>query len=408
MQKNDIDFASLPDAPGIYFFARGKDVLYVGKATSLRSRVRSYFDPDLVEKRSPLVAKAVHDATSVRVQETDSVLEALLLEAQKIKELKPVGNTDAKDDKSFNYVIITNEDIPRVLLFRGRELSTAIEPKLVKHMFGPFTQGGALREAMKIIRRIFPYFDTKFPIGSRYTPAQEKTLRFNQSIGVYPSETEKEVYKRNIRHIVLLFEGKKKALIKSLEVEMRKAIKREEFEDADSIKKQLFALNHIQDIALIKDEFRAPRSTEYRIEAYDTAHLRGDSPRGVMAVVVDGEVEKKEYRTFTIRRAAAGDDYEALREILTRRFQHPEWQHPKLIVIDGGRTHLKVADTVLKKLGISIETCAVVKDDRHKAREILGKKTTTTHHESSILLANAEAHRFSIGRHRRALRKKVQ
>lgn len=408
MEKSAIDFGTLPDNPGVYFFSKGTDVVYVGKATSLRSRVRSYFDPDLGEKRSPLVAKVIADATSVRFEETDSVLEALLLEAQYIKKLKPVGNTDAKDDKSWNYVVITAEEWPRVLTFRGRELASAIAPKLCAHVFGPFTQGGSLKAALKIIRRIFPYFDTKFPItGRRMSSSQEKSLRFNQSIGVYPSDVDKAAYKRTIRNIVLLFEGKKKALLKTLEAEMRAAARAERFEEAEVKRQQLFALTHIQDIALIKEEYRAPGGPEFRIEAYDTAHLRGDSPRGVMAVVVDGEAEPSEYRIFTIRTAAAGDDYEALREILTRRLGHHEWPLPKLIVIDGGRAHLRVADQLLKKLNYNIELCAVVKDERHKPRELIGKKSTVVNHESSILLANAEAHRFSIGRHRKALRKKA-
>jgi excinuclease UvrABC nuclease subunit len=407
MKKDDIDYASLPDEPGVYFFSRGTNIQYVGKATSLRSRVRSYFDPDLALKRSPVVAKVVEDATKVTWEVTDSVLEALLLEANYIKELKPLGNTLDKDDKSFNYVVITNEVLPRVLTMRGRELAANIAPALRKKVYGPFTQGGSLKEALKIIRRIFPYFDTKFPVNDHYTPAAKKTLRFNQSIGLYPSE-DRAAYLRTIRNIMYLFEGKKKALIRALETDMKRAAKNEAFEEANTLKRQLFALTHIRDIALLKDEFRAPRTNGYRIEAYDTAHLGGSSTRAVMTVVVDGEKDTNQYRIFTIRTAKAGDDYEALREVLTRRFNHPEWPHPQLIVIDGGRAHLKVATDTLKKLKLDIEVCAVVKDDKHKAREILGKRTTAHNHKSSILLGNAEAHRFSIARHRRALRKRVQ
>ncbi len=403
MEKKDIDFSSLPDSAGVYYFLKGTEVYYVGKATSLRSRVKSYFDPDLSEKRSELIAKVVREADGVRVETTDSVLEALLLEAQKIRELKPIGNSLSKDDRSFNYVVITKEKFPRVLTVRGRELSTAIDPALVRSLYGPFTQGSSLREALKIIRRIFPYFDTPFPIGGRYTPQAQKTLRFNQSIGQYPSDTDVSAYARAIRNIEYLFEGKKKSLLTLLSREMKRAA----FEEAEILKRQLFALTHIQDIALIKDEFRKAPATEYRIEAYDTAHLGGLATRAVMVVVVDGVPEKKEYRTFTIKTAKDADDYQSLREVLERRFNHPEWTYPKLIVIDGGRTHLKVADQVLKKLGVAIETCAVVKDARHKPRDIIGKLRTKEHHEASILLANAEAHRFSIGRHRRALRKRV-
>ncbi len=399
MNRTTINFQDIPDAPGVYFFKRASEVVYVGKATSLRSRVRSYFDGQLLEKRGPVVEKAVRDATQVVWQETDSVLEALLLEARHIKKLKPYGNTQEKDDKSFKYVVITNDTFPRILTVRGRELSSRVAPKARKYVFGPFTQGGSLIEALKIIRRIFPYFDER----SR----EIKTLRFNQSIGVYP-DISAAAYARTIQHIRLLFEGKKKTLLKSLEREMQRAARNKEFEAAQACKRQLFALTHLQDSALIKDEYRAPHSVGYRIEAYDTAHLGGSSPRGVVVVVVDGEPVKAEYRTFTIRNGKKGDDLAALTEILTRRFSHHEWEIPKLIVIDGGRTHLTHATNVLRGLTYTGDICAVVKDHTHKARDVLGRKSVTSVHTSSILLANAEAHRFSLGRHRRALRKRVQ
>lgn len=406
MIKEQIDFSKIPDEPGVYFFKRGRTVLYVGKATSLRSRVRSYFDGALVEKRSPLVVKAVADATRMMYQETDTVLDALLLEAQKIKELTPIGNTDAKDDKSYNYVIITTDEFPRILTVRGRELKKVIAPAHVAHLFGPFTQGGQLKEALKIVRRIFPYFDTKFPITNTLTPQQAKTVRFYQSIGIFPTARAVE-YRKTIRHIVLLFEAKKKKLIQTLESDMIRAARKELFEEAKKLKRQLFALKHIQDVTLIKPEYRAPHAAEYRIEAYDTSHLAGSAARGVMAVVIDGEPEKKEYRTFTIRMAKAGDDYAALTEILTRRFSHPEWLHPDLIVIDGGRGQLGVARKALLRLKLDIQLVSVVKDEHHRPREILGKRSIATDQKASILLANAEAHRFSLARHRYALRKRI-
>lgn len=399
MDRAKVNFSAIPDAPGVYFFKRGAEVLYVGKATSLKSRVRSYFDGSLILKRGPVVDKAIQDATSVSVEVTDSVLEALLLEARYIRKLKPYGNSQSKDDKSFNYVVITKEKYPRVLVLRGRELDAKIGTDLRKYVYGPFTQGGALKEALKIIRKIFPFFDER----SRETA----TVRFNQSIGVYPNVNQRE-YQKTIRNIALLFEGKKKALIQSLEREMKRAAKEERFEDAQVARRQVFALTHIQDIALLKDEYRNPDAPGFRVEAFDTAHLGGAATRAVMTVVENGELVKGEYRTFTIRSAKESDDYQALREVIERRFSHPEWTYPKLIVIDGGRAHLKVAADVLARLKLDIELCSVVKDERHKPREILGKRSVTEAHKAAILLANSEAHRFSIGRHRRALRKRIQ
>ncbi len=404
MIKSDIDFSTLPDAPGVYIFSKGRTVVYVGKATSLRSRVRSYFDPLLPIKRSPLVAKVIDEATSIRTITTDSVLEALLLEASKIKEYSPVGNTDAKDDKSYNYVVITNEAVPRLLVVRGRSLNVSIAPGLIDEQFGPFVQGGALKEALKIIRKIFPYYDTTYPINGTYSKQQLKTLTFNQSIGVYPRTDELAQYKKHISYIKLLFAGKKSHILKSLEKSLAHAVKELRFEDASVIKRQLFALTHIQETSLIGSEYRDAGATNFRIEAYDTAHMRGAAARGVMVVVDSGESVKSEYRVFSIE-GANGDDHRALAEIMERRFAHPEWPRPQLIVIDGGAQHFATATKTLKKLGLAIEHVAVVKDERHRPREILGKRATIDAHKTSILLANTEAHRFSLNRHRKALRK---
>lgn len=405
MEKKDINFSKIPNTPGIYIFRKGKKILYIGKATSLRSRIRSYFVQNITEIRSPLIAKIVVDAGVVTWEETDSVLEAFLLESKRIKEYQPVGNTDAKDNKSWNYLVVTNETFPRFLVLRERELTSKFSPSLIKHLFGPFPSGVMLKSALKIIRRIFPFFDTKFPLGSHLSPANEKTLHFNQSIGLYPRELNEIEYKKTVRNIVLLFEAKKSTLLKTLEREMMKSAKAEHFEEAEKLKRQVFALRHIQDISLVKEELRAPESAEFRIEAYDTAHIRGSAPRGVMSVIVDGEAVPAEYRTFTIRDAKAGDDYAALTEIITRRANHPEWPFPKLIVIDGGKTHLNIAKKLLVKVGIDADVVSVVKDERHRPREILGGTALGVTHESSILLANSEAHRFSISRHRQALRK---
>lgn len=117
----------LPDAPGVYFFkdARGK-ILYVGKATSLRNRVRSYFKGDLIETRGPLLIKMMEAATRVDFLQTDSVLEALILEASLIKKHLPFHNTAGKDDKTYNFVLITKEKFPRVLVMRGKEIEKKI------------------------------------------------------------------------------------------------------------------------------------------------------------------------------------------------------------------------------------------------------------------------------------------
>jgi len=404
----------MPDSPGVYFFlGKNKKVLYIGKATSLRDRTRSYFAGDLQEVRSPLIANMVAQAAAIDWRATDSVLEALLLEASLIKTYKPKANTDLKDDKSFNYVAITKEDFPRVLVVRERELkgSTLKSPELRSNLkiFGPFPHGAQLKEAMKLIRKIFPYRDT-CKLG-------QKRPCFNAQIGLCPGVCSgaiaKQKYRRNIRHIVLLFEGKKKQLLKVLNKAMRVAAAAEEFEQAKELQRQLYALQHIQDVSLIKEEYRQTNirtsvSLVLRIEAYDVAHLRGSAAVGGMTVVEGGAAEKSQYRKFKIKSAKAGDDPGALKEILSRRLGHDEWPLPRLIVVDGSTAQINAAQNILAEYGMAIPVVGVVKDEKHRPRTISGDRELIKDKERAILLANAEAHRFAIGFHRQKLRKRMR
>src|SRR3989338_4671943 len=139
----------IPDKPGVYFFKKGKNVLYIGKATSLKDRVRSYFGKDLIATRGLLIVDMVFKANNLKFQKCDSVLEALILEVNLIKKHQPYYNTKEKSDKSFNYVCITKEKLPKVLVIRGH----FVQPSVLNKMYGPYTNGPQLREAMKIIRR---------------------------------------------------------------------------------------------------------------------------------------------------------------------------------------------------------------------------------------------------------------
>ncbi len=398
-------------------------MLYIGKATSLRDRVRSYFARDLVDTRGPLLVEMLDKATSIDFRQTDSVLEALLLEASLIRTHKPYYNTDLKDDKSFNHVVITKEDYPRVLVIRGKNLEVECPPDKRAYAFGPFPHGMQLQQAMKLIRKIFPYRTKCIPCEeqrAKVRPLQgSKGLTFGNckpcfdaSIGLCPGvcsgEVGKAEYKRTVRHIVLLFQGKKKMLVSSLERQMRAAAKEERFEEAARLREQLFGLTHIQDVSLIKDEYRQGNAAQgSRIEAYDIAHLAGSGHVGVMTVVEGGLANKMEYRKFILREAKGGDDPGSLKEVLSRRLGHNEWPMPKLIVVDGHTAQMNAAKRVLDEFGIKIPVVGVVKDEKHRPRSIAGERDAIKDRERDILLANAEAHRFAISYHRKKTRKNL-
>ena len=413
----------LPDAPGVYLFKRGKEVLYVGKATSLRDRVRSYFNDDLIRARGPRVVDMVTKADRLAYETTPTVLEALVREAALIKKYLPKANVEGKDDKTFLYAVITQEEIPRVLIIRGKDVDFKNQKSqgvALRNIFGPFPSGAQLREGLRLIRRIFPFFDTPKPLdfarGKPLGKHQQALIEFNAQIKRYPRNFDAKEYRRTIRNVMLFLSGRGKQLRTALDTEMRLAAKEERFEDAAISRRALFALDHLQDVSLVKDEHfergsptnstgsqqaGSERFAGWRIEAYDTAHLSGTNAIGVLTVVREGSPVKSEYRTFRIRGIKKNDDTASLKEILSRRFAHTEWPFPKALVVDGGTTHKKTAEKVLAEAGIGIPVVAVVKDERHRPREVIGARAARIS-EADAVLANAEAHRFSLARHRRA------
>jgi len=419
----------LPQKPGVYFFLKNKEVLYVGKATSLKDRVKSYFGKGLIETRGPMLLDMVFQSTVIKWKETDSVLEALILEANLIKKYQPKYNTKEKDNKSFNYVCITDETIPKVLVERGRNL--ALKKLSASSIFGPFPNGQQLREAMRIIRSIFPYVDEQ--------SSKKNNMEFYRQLGLVPSFSvfnagrkkgsfsswsgpssslvrgpEKKNlfsdrhsdYKKNIKNLKLFFEGKKKSVITNLKKEMSYFAKRREFEKAGEIKKRIFALNHINDVALIKEDvvYLPPLTKEgansfFRIEAYDIAHMGGKNMVGVMVVMEGGELAKDKYRKFIIKTQTKANDTGALGEVISRRLCHTEWNLPNIVVVDGGVAQVGVAKKILKEFS-NIKIVSVVKDDKHKAKAIMGDEKIIQKYKKDILLINSESHRFAIAYHK--------
>lgn len=394
MNRQDYKKLNFPEAPGVYFFKDNSgSILYIGRATSLKDRVLSYFSNDLIQTRGPLLVDMITKAHKAEYIQTDSVLEAIILESNEIKKHQPYFNTKEKDNKSYNFVVITDEDFPRIIIARGRTLDKLDEKELkfkIRHQFGPYPQGTLLRDALKIIRKIFPFRDEKAILKHQES--------FYRSIGLSPdisSADSKKEYQKTIRNLVLFFEGKKSQLLKALEDDMNKYAKKQEFELARKARNTIYALNHIQDVSLIKTE-KDVVSDGFRIEAYDIAHMAGKDTVGVMTVVVGGEIQKSAYKKFKISKEA-NDDVAGLKEILTRRLKHPEWGMPNLIVIDGGLGQINATKEIVK----TVPVVSVVKNDAHKPDHFLGNEDITKQHAKSILLANSEAHRFAIAYHKK-------
>ena len=383
------------DTPGVYFFYKGKDLLYIGKATSLKERVKSYFSSDLIKTRGILLVDMIAKADKIRWQKTNSVLEALLLETELIKKYQPYYNTKEKDDKSYSYIQITDEDFSIVKIIRGKDLDNKKIDKNSDNIFGPFVSTDQLKKALKIIRKIVPYRDEKCFMGKN-KPC------FNYSLGLCPgtcvNAISKKDYKKQVDKLRLFLSGNTEKLLKSLEKDMKIFAKDKRFEEAGQIRDKIYALKHINDIAFINKE---NNKNDIRIESYDIAHMSGQDMIGVMCVMINGEFKKDQYKKFIIRGQEKADDGRALFEVLSRRFKHDEWGKPDLIVVDGNKIQLAIANKFFK------DSVSVVKDDKHKAKDILNKEILKNKNisESEIIKINAETHRFAINYFRGKLRK---
>ena len=380
----------LPDIPGVYLMkdARGK-ILYIGKAGNLRRRVESYFS----RPHDSRIQKLVSEIRKIDYRKTDTALEALILEAELIKKFSPPFNVREKDDKSFLYVEIINDTFPRVLLVRGKDFAKG-------RRFGPFTSGSSIREALKIIRRIFPF--------STHEPGRTKSFTrpcLDYEIGLCPGTCAGEMnrgdYLKNIKNLILFFGGKKKKIIQSLSREMQSASKKLDFERAEKLKRQVFALEHIRDIAFItEDEVRVPkRIRPFRIEGYDISNISGTSAVGSMVVFIDGKPEKDEYRKFRIRTISGSNDTGMIKEILRRRLGNP-WQLPDLVLVDGGAGQIHAVKAVFLEFRLKIPVIGIVKGPKRKRNDILGIIPKNVNRRTLIQVRD-EAHRFAIGYHRK-------
>lgn len=375
----------MPESPGVYLMKnKAGSVIYVGKAGNLRRRVSSYF----LRPHDARIIKMVSETKTVDFLETENALEALILEAKLIKEKSPPYNVKEKDDKSFLYIEITKGKFPRVLLVRGKTPSSG-------ERYGPFTSAGAAREAMKILRRIFPWNthpETK--IGTFKKPC------FDYEIGLCPGTCVELVshrdYMKNIRALKMFLEGKHKRLLSSLKKEMETAAKKLDFEEAEKLKRKIFALTHVQDAALL-GEADIISSQGERIEGYDISNISGDSAVGSMVVFTDGAPNKDEYRKFKIYSFSSPNDVGMMKELISRRLKNP-WPLPSLILVDGGIAQINAAKNALSENGLLIPVVGMVKGPKRNKTDLVGD--TAGADLKTLERIRDEAHRFAISYHR--------
>lgn len=363
-------------------------MLYVGKARDLRSRLSSYWRKNAGTKVTSLLA----EADRVEWRELESEIDALIKEAEYIKNHIPKYNIVLRDDKSYFYAAITREAFPKIFITHSSftQKQTARSSKTIAYHIGPFTSGAALKSVLHFLRKIFPYC-TCFKPHKRPCLNTEigRCLGYccifmnNESrIMNHEWEIKKEEYKKNIQDIIGILNGKKKRIIVQLKKEMKEAAKNQQFEKAALRRNQIEGLKNIFLHTTTLDRQKVLRTkrnwahiektlqtaletanTLKRVEGYDISNISGTEATGSMVVFVNGYPKKSEYRKFKIKTVLGPNDSAMMQEVLQRRLQHPEWQYPDVILIDGGKPQLSVAlsalNTAQKELGVAKEIMIV-------------------------------------------------
>ncbi len=398
----------LPPTPGVYFMrdADGK-LLYIGKATSLRSRVGSYF----VRPADERIAQMVTRIRRIDYEQTPTAVEALMLEAKLIKKFQPPYNVMEKDDKSFIHLAFTREAYPQPVLIRAYELARVPKRQFLK-VYGPFGSAAAVRASLDALRKSFPWTTCK--------PGRKRPC-FYRHLGLCPGVCTGDItsaqYKKIVRRLMRFFEGGRDAVSGEMKREMAKAAAEERFEDAADLRNRLYALEHVRDESVMKHD--DSRNAEFinifgRVECYDISNTSGQDAVGSMAVMVDGEPKKSEYRIFGIKGVEGPNDVAMMRETLMRRFARtvrPEdgksWPLPDLLLIDGGAPQMGAARDVLAQYGLKIPLVGIAKGPDRKQNELVYDKgdyelaRLARAFKPLLQRCRDEAHRFAVSWHRK-------
>ncbi|MBU4149320.1 MAG: excinuclease ABC subunit UvrC [Candidatus Omnitrophica bacterium] len=404
----------IPKAPGVYLMKGDKgEILYIGKAKDLSKRVPGYF-----QKSRPRTAKETSLLEHIRDLDfivTASEEEALIYEASLVKEKRPKYNVDLKDDKSFPYLKLTlNEKFPRLLITRKKRDDGA-------KYFGPYTRVKLLRKALSIMKGTFPLRTCR-----KMPPQVCLSYRIGQCAGPCAGRINEKKYQEIVRQLTLFLEGKKTRLLDELAKKMDVLARAQDFEEAAMIRNRIAALSEVPgrrfsdysgwgDVAIkLKRLLKLPW-LPLRIEAFDVSNISGKEATGSMVYFLNGKPDKSNYRKFRIKGVKDIDDYAMVREIVKRRYtrlKEEKAKFPDLVIIDGGKGHLRVAYDELMRLNLRrIPVISIAKE--HEKIYTLGSKMPLDINRDSEILhfiqqIRDEAHRFALKYHHKLRENKLR
>ncbi|HEY7327615.1 MAG TPA: excinuclease ABC subunit UvrC [Gemmataceae bacterium] len=425
-----------PAAPGVYIMKDASGVvLYVGKAKNLKNRAGHYFtkaaaDDARTSDLVPLIA-------DIDYLPADSEVDALLLEARLVKDIQPRFNVELKDDKTFPYLQIRiREDFPRVEFTRKPRRSGV-------RLYGPFTSARTLRHAIRVLQRIFQFRTCSLDIDADdsrwrwFRPCLLHSIR--QCTAPCNFRVTREEYRKQIRALRLVLEGKKDRLLREMEREMEEASQALQFEKAARLRDDIAALQALGQRGDVERDVQPevfpidPKKglaglrkvlglaqTPRTIEGVDIAHLGGSDTVASLVSFIDGLPFKPGYRRFRIKSVQGIDDFASIREVVTRRFRnagtrrHGEEEQifPDILLIDGGKGQLNAAREAFAVLGVE-PPCLIslAKREEEIYRPGEAEPLRLSRHAAALRLlqyVRDEAHRFAQHYHHILRRKKLE
>lgn len=321
----------------------------MGKAAVLRNRVRQYFQKS--RYRDPKTDALVNEIADVDWVEVETELDALFLEAELIRRYMPPYNILLRDDKSMAYIRVDyDSDYPTVTTTR-RPLDDGAR------YFGPYLSTLSIRQALKLLRKAFPFATKK--VAGQKRPSLHYHLGLDP--GLEQGKTSLEDYRANLRKLMAVIDGKRKSIENELEKDMKKFAKNSQFEEAARLRNQLFALRRLTQQVIFSDKEFLDISKDHalgelvellglakfprRIEGYDISHMSGTDVVASMVVFTNGVSNKGEYRKFKTK-INHNNDFYNMHETIQRRFKPDnvkKWGLPDLVLIDGGKGQLDAA-----------------------------------------------------------------
>ena len=403
----------LPKEPGVYFHKNAEgEVIYVGKAAILRNRVRQYFQsPERKDAKTRALVAEIDDTDWIVV---DTEMDALFLESEMIKRYMPKWNILLRDDKTVTYVRIDmKSEVPYVSMTRNPDDDGA-------QYFGPYYGKIAIQRALRILRRIFPYYDKPYN--------GKKTL--NTDLGLTPGieigKTTPRDYKHSLRRLISYLKGNRKKLVRDLEKLMYEAADKGDYERAAEYRNQFFGLKGLGTKIVFSDKELLDISSDkaledlqdllglykppMRIEGYDISHQSGKNVTGSMVCFINGAADRTKYRRFKLRNQQ-NNDPASMREVIARRLNHlKDWGEPDLIILDGSVGQISAIRKIVEKAKIPVigrdksgdhsknaRVRIVIPEGEDDYRMI--ELATNSHIAKLIARIDEESHRFAIQYH---------